>query len=181
MKAKTTIAFSLCFLFFGFAKAQFSASGSQAATVTTSSIAQGTDWTSASNVQTSDNAFATCLITGANKPTYYLDAKNWGFQTSNNALSNYIPANATINGIEVFITLRKSGVGKIRDNKIILLKAGSETGTSKARGSVLWPSSATATKFGSNTDMWGATWRSEEHTSELQSHHDLVCRLLLEK
>src|SRR3970282_2975908 len=38
----------------------------------------------------------------------------------------------------------------------------------------------------------GASWRcsvaasavgdrSEEHTSELQSHHDLVCRLLLEK
>src|SRR6266540_7354355 len=29
-----------------------------------------------------------------------------------------------------------------------------------------------------------ASWpsrRSEEHTSELQSHHDLVCRLLLEK
>src|SRR5471032_3428162 len=27
----------------------------------------------------------------------------------------------------------------------------------------------------------GAAGRSEEHTSELQSHHDLVCRLLLEK
>src|SRR5437667_1427303 len=27
----------------------------------------------------------------------------------------------------------------------------------------------------------GAAVRSEEHTSELQSHHDLVCRLLLEK
>src|SRR5574343_2091161 len=27
----------------------------------------------------------------------------------------------------------------------------------------------------------GASYRSEEHTSELQSHHDLVCRLLLEK
>src|SRR5437773_7569380 len=26
-----------------------------------------------------------------------------------------------------------------------------------------------------------AAFRSEEHTSELQSHHDLVCRLLLEK
>src|SRR5437667_5929235 len=26
-----------------------------------------------------------------------------------------------------------------------------------------------------------ASPRSEEHTSELQSHHDLVCRLLLEK
>src|SRR5947207_6197576 len=28
---------------------------------------------------------------------------------------------------------------------------------------------------------WKRTWRSEEHTSELQSHRDLVCRLLLEK
>src|SRR5437773_5253539 len=27
----------------------------------------------------------------------------------------------------------------------------------------------------------GSPDRSEEHTSELQSHHDLVCRLLLEK
>src|SRR3970282_2970139 len=27
----------------------------------------------------------------------------------------------------------------------------------------------------------GSRPRSEEHTSELQSHHDLVCRLLLEK
>src|SRR5437773_3931420 len=27
----------------------------------------------------------------------------------------------------------------------------------------------------------GEILRSEEHTSELQSHHDLVCRLLLEK
>src|SRR5437773_6057021 len=36
-------------------------------------------------------------------------------------------------------------------------------------------------------DQWGPIQdiqfkiRSEEHTSELQSHHDLVCRLLLEK
>src|SRR5437773_4367096 len=32
-------------------------------------------------------------------------------------------------------------------------------------------------------DVWttGGSTRSEEHTSELQSHHDLVCRLLLEK
>src|SRR5437667_10132716 len=28
---------------------------------------------------------------------------------------------------------------------------------------------------------WNIRPRSEEHTSELQSHHDLVCRLLLEK
>src|SRR5437773_8607341 len=31
------------------------------------------------------------------------------------------------------------------------------------------------------TAVIAARGRSEEHTSELQSHHDLVCRLLLEK
>src|SRR5437588_9786478 len=31
------------------------------------------------------------------------------------------------------------------------------------------------------TGMTGGQARSEEHTSELQSHSDLVCRLLLEK
>src|SRR5437667_7551383 len=30
-------------------------------------------------------------------------------------------------------------------------------------------------------DLQNRARRSEEHTSELQSHHDLVCRLLLEK
>src|SRR5437773_8972533 len=34
--------------------------------------------------------------------------------------------------------------------------------------------------FSSVTEL-PMTMRSEEHTSELQSHHDLVCRLLLEK
>src|SRR6267378_5601147 len=30
-------------------------------------------------------------------------------------------------------------------------------------------------------DCWGQYYRSEEHTSELQSRRELVCRLLLEK
>src|SRR6266540_2333543 len=34
---------------------------------------------------------------------------------------------------------------------------------------------------GTPSGNWNWTLRSEEHTSELQSHHDLVCRLLLEK
>ena len=37
--------------------------------------------------------------------------------------------------------------------------------------------------LGGGASHWfpGARDRSEEHTSELQSHSDLVCRLLLEK
>src|SRR5437773_8818318 len=37
-----------------------------------------------------------------------------------------------------------------------------------------------AAKQRMNSQIWEFI-RSEEHTSELQSHHDLVCRLLLEK
>src|SRR6266540_4885500 len=39
-----------------------------------------------------------------------------------------------------------------------------------------WVSAAAGGRSGT-----GMRSRSEEHTSELQSHHDLVCRLLLEK
>src|SRR2546426_6519189 len=35
--------------------------------------------------------------------------------------------------------------------------------------------------FGSGSGHWGGKPRSEEHTSELQSPCNLVCRLLLEK
>src|SRR5947207_10072628 len=36
-------------------------------------------------------------------------------------------------------------------------------------------------QIGDNPRVVGIVLRSEEHTSELQSHSDLVCRLLLEK
>src|SRR5215468_12393870 len=49
-----------------------------------------------------------------------------------------------------------------------------------------WSVSCCATRAGnplscSSIDLPSRSSRSEEHTSELQSHHDLVCRLLLEK
>src|SRR5438034_7167504 len=43
----------------------------------------------------------------------------------------------------------------------------------------LWPISAAGERLASAGRM--ANLRSEEHTSELQSHSDIVCRLLLEK
>src|SRR5260221_1870411 len=40
---------------------------------------------------------------------------------------------------------------------------------------------ATSEPPAGGSDVAGLRMRSEEHTSELQSHSDLVCRLLLEK
>src|SRR5437773_8885841 len=49
-----------------------------------------------------------------------------------------------------------------------------------------WSRTRTCRGFISDWGAWhcrrpSLRQRSEEHTSELQSHHDLVCRLLLEK
>src|SRR5471032_3543595 len=47
--------------------------------------------------------------------------------------------------------------------------------------STTWPTRPTATRRIRSPPASRACPRSEEHTSELQSHHDLVCRLLLEQ
>src|SRR2546430_5526535 len=46
-----------------------------------------------------------------------------------------------------------------------------------------WPSTAETVGSGTaaRSSLDAALWRSEEHTSELQSQSNLVCRLLLEK
>src|SRR5947207_10956822 len=50
----------------------------------------------------------------------------------------------------------------------------------KARG--VWPVAGSWGTVGGWNRPWPSSEkRSEEHTSELQSHSDLVCRLLLEK
>src|SRR5690349_24262410 len=54
--------------------------------------------------------------------------------------------------------------------------AGSSSARSRACGSVMRSSREPATSSSYRADP-----RSEEHTSELQSRRDLVCRLLLEK
>src|SRR5260221_6812099 len=47
--------------------------------------------------------------------------------------------------------------------------------------SATWAASAAAFSHRGAGSFGTSTVRSEEHTSELQSHSDLVCRLLLEK
>src|SRR3989440_1863346 len=48
-------------------------------------------------------------------------------------------------------------------------------------GNRVWSFTLSATKGRSRPVRAGALPRSEEHTSELQSRSDIVCRLLLEK
>jgi len=166
MKKQPTLCRLLLLIFFSTlfsaAPAQFSAVSNSAGTVTVTTVGGGFDWLNPASVSANDNVYATSLITGSNKSTFHLDAKNWGFQTSNSALPNFIPSNATINGIEVFVKLRKSNAGSIRDHVIQLLKNGSTAGANKARGNTRWPTTATEIQFGSNIDPWGTTWTAAD-------------------
>src|SRR5690606_42128459 len=72
---------------------------------------------------------------------------------------------------------------QITDDGVIL-------GKPTAFGSFLWTVNVKDASGGPGVDCpirfdvprhWGLTVRSEEHTSELQSRENLVCRLLLEK
>src|SRR5437773_6910441 len=69
-------------------------------------------------------------------------------------------------GIHSFPTRRSSDLGSVEDTT----ERPSPDSTAPVR-SIHSP----------NRSCWKRMSRSEEHTSELQSHHDLVCRLLLEK
>src|SRR5206468_12583715 len=64
-----------------------------------------------------------------------------------------------------------------------LAATSSSSGCSRCPCSPSSPSRPTSSPWCSTWLLLGrsAWWRSEEHTSELQSRSDLVCRLLLEK
>src|SRR6266540_5866189 len=63
------------------------------------------------------------------------------------------------------------------------LAAGCSGGWSSSAASILWKCWVILRLDTCTSSASSCAWRirSEEHTSELQSHHDLVCRLLLEK
>jgi len=86
-----------------------------------------------------------------------LTATNFGFT---------IPAGAVINGVQVDIEW-----WAINDifccvtagqNDVTLLKAGIATGANRGSIFVALPTSNAFTTFGSNSDLWGATWTSSD-------------------
>src|SRR5438067_3308884 len=62
-----------------------------------------------------------------------------------------------------------------------LFRSRSVAAWTRATASATEPAASRWLSFTSTPSWSPKRWRSEEHTSELQSRFDLVCRLLLEK
>src|SRR5438034_7185268 len=79
----------------------------------------------------------------------------------------------------LFRSWPERGPTRLRSSKnllsVYLCRGGREAGSHRG-----WPERG-PTRLRSSSYRGGRRQRSEEHTSELQSHSDLVCRLLLEK
>src|SRR2546427_2591382 len=72
---------------------------------------------------------------------------------------------------------RSSACGRWSDRPAVSFRTCSHTSPAGSGGSVL----GTSERRRQPRARRGRCWRSEEHTSELQSQSNLVCRLLLEK
>src|SRR2546428_5352514 len=84
-----------------------------------------------------------------------------------------------------YTTLFRSRDGVAKRASSAASRASSETFSARAAASSSFAATQDAAAFSTSVraaaNASGAAARSEEHTSELQSRSDLVCRLLLEK
>lgn len=106
------------------------------------------------NTYSSDNVYASathCACCDAN--TTCLQVSGFGFS---------IPAGSQITGIEVHIEKRGSTGSDIRDNEVMLVKNGLETGANLAQNSTAWPYTDTYVNYGGPGNLWGTTWTAAD-------------------
>ena len=111
----------------------------------------GAGWTTPQGVTTAGDAvwatYTFPAVVGSLSPA--LTAAGFGFA---------IPANATINGIEVHVIHKGNNKNKINDSIFQLMKAGVHGGTSEPAGGWDNPPNGQNQKYGGPADLWGQTW-----------------------
>ena len=80
--------------------------------------------------------------------SHYLKGTGFGFS---------IPTNATINGVTLAISRKRSSLGTpyCYDYIVSLIKGGTISGDNKADTSTNWPTASTDKTYGGSADMWG--------------------------
>lgn len=116
-------------------------------------------WTNTSNIVADDgvSAILASSTMGEEDATQYLVATMAG-----NLFA--VPADATIDGVEVTIKRRNAlaGSGTLRDEEVSLTVGGSIRGDNKAATGTLWGSSFAAVTYGGPADTWGLALSPED-------------------
>src|SRR5690606_42038150 len=99
--------------------------------------------------------------------------------TTSEPSSLLIPLQAPMSNLSPYTTLFRSGIGNTP--LIGMLGHLAETGSTRQVVVVHGDRSQRTHALRSELERFAAKLRSEEHTSELQSRENIVCRLLLEK
>lgn len=148
---------AICFGSVSFSQCPGSNTGYVISTAASNNTSTGTDsWNNPGNSLTDNNQYATManaalLIGGTVRTSNFLVLQN---------LNLNIPVNAQICGVEVEVRKASSdntGSNWTRDLDIRLLKGNQVTGTNHANAGVNWPTTETASTYGSNSDLWGTT------------------------
>ena len=111
------------------------------------------NWTNAGNAKTSDDQYATTVITNTGHVSNYLKVSNFGFS---------VPAGAIINGIKVMIERKASFSNKIKDQLVRLVDESGSVVGSNYFNSAYWPTTDTVATYGSSSDLWGTAWTPEQ-------------------
>lgn len=115
--------------------------------------APNADWANPSNAQSSNDAYATALLT---------DVVTDSDRLACTELPRKIPDGATIQGIAVRWERRQDSGGSIA-TALFLTKDGAATvGTIKTEGGASVPTTDTYKIHGGATDLWGAAWTAAE-------------------
>lgn len=128
---------------------------------TGTSSGSGFVWNNPTRVVANDNSNTTATGDGSSgdDPSQALNAIGFDF--------SIIDPGSTIDGIRATFGKYRSGsgwssFGEVQDNSVKLIKAGNAVGTNKAATSTNWPTSETASEYGTTNDLWGTTWTVDE-------------------
>jgi len=105
-------------------------------------------WSDPSRANISDDSRATASL-DMDQVTHYLKATGFGFS---------IPAEATIDGIQVDVERNAGNTSLVRDNSVRLVKSDGTIGGADKSAAGAWPSSDASITYGNSTDLWGLTW-----------------------
>lgn len=104
-------------------------------------------WVNPKNASTSDNIYATAVLSSSGDASYWLELKDWGFN---------LPSGVTLTGILVEVE-QSASVANVVSSSVRLLLSQQSVTAAKGGGTSGWGTADAYASYGGSTDLWGAS------------------------